>query len=39
MKINYFVKTHRLGNKYGVLDEEKINFNLTQKAIQKIYIQ
>lgn len=36
MNINYFVKTHGLGNEYIVLDEEKINFNLTQKAIQRI---
>lgn len=36
MGINYFVKTHGLGNAYIVLDEEKINFNLTQKAIQRL---
>lgn len=36
MKTNYFVKTHGLGNEYIVLDEEKINFNLTQKAIERI---
>ncbi|KOA18484.1 diaminopimelate epimerase [Clostridium homopropionicum DSM 5847] len=36
MNINYFVKTHGLGNEYIVLDEEKIKFNLTQKAIERI---
>lgn len=36
MNMNYFVKTHGLGNEYIVLDQEKINFNLTQKAIQRI---
>ncbi|EKQ54708.1 MULTISPECIES: diaminopimelate epimerase [unclassified Clostridium] len=36
MNMNYFVKTHGLGNEYIVLDKEKINFNLTQKAIQRI---
>lgn len=36
MDINYFVKTHGLGNEYIVLDEENINFKLTQKAIQRI---
>lgn len=36
MKTNCFVKTHGLGNEYIVLDEEKINFNLTQKAIERI---
>ena len=34
--MNYFVKTHGLGNEYIVLDKEKINFDLTQKAIQRI---
>jgi len=34
--MNYFVKTHGLGNEYIVLNKEKINFNLTQKAIQRI---
>ncbi|MDD3223660.1 MAG: diaminopimelate epimerase [Clostridium sp.] len=36
MNMNYFVKTHGLGNEYIVLDKEKMNFNLTQKAIQRI---
>lgn len=36
MNMNYFVKTHGLGNEYIVLDKEKINFDLTQKAIQRI---
>lgn len=36
MDINYFVKTHGLGNEYIVLDEKNINFNLAQKAIQRI---
>ena len=34
--MNYFVKTHGLGNEYIVLDKEKTNFNLTQQAIQRI---
>lgn len=33
MNMNYFVKTHGLGNEYIVLDKGKINFDLTQKAI------
>lgn len=36
MNTNYFVKSHGLGNEYIILDKEKINFNLTKKAIQKI---
>lgn len=36
MNMNHFVKTHGLGNEYIVLDKEKINFSLTQKAIQRI---
>ncbi len=36
MNMNYFVKTHGLGNEYIVLDKEKTNFNLTQQAIQRI---
>jgi diaminopimelate epimerase len=36
MNINHFVKTHGLGNEYIILNEEKVNFNLTQKAIQRI---
>lgn len=36
MEMNSFVKTHGLGNEYIVLDEEKINFELTEKAIQRI---
>lgn len=34
--INSFVKSHGLGNEYIILDEENINFKLTQKAIQRI---
>lgn len=34
--MNHFVKTHGLGNEYIVLDEEKISFKLTQKAIKRI---
>lgn len=36
MSINSFVKTHGLGNEYIVLDEENINFKLTEKAIKRI---
>jgi diaminopimelate epimerase len=36
MNNNHFVKTHGLGNEYIVLDEEKINFDLSKKAIQRI---
>ena len=36
MNSNYFVKTHGLGNEYIVLDEEKLTFALTEKAIQRI---
>ncbi|MHC1682362.1 MAG: diaminopimelate epimerase [Clostridiaceae bacterium] len=36
MEVNSFVKTHGLGNEYIVLDSEKINFELTEKAIQRI---
>lgn len=36
MEMNSFVKTHGLGNEYIVLDEEKIDFELTEKAIQRI---
>ncbi len=36
MNKNSFVKSHGLGNEYVVLDEENINFELTQKAIQRI---
>ncbi|MBU3216411.1 diaminopimelate epimerase [Clostridium estertheticum] len=36
MDMNYFVKTHGLGNEYIVLDKENINFTLTKKAIQRI---
>lgn len=36
MEKNYFVKTHGLGNEYIVLDEENINFKLTEKAIKTI---
>ncbi|MFA6939831.1 MAG: diaminopimelate epimerase [Clostridiaceae bacterium] len=34
--MNKFVKTHGLGNEYIVLDEEEINFELTEKAIRRI---
>ncbi len=33
---NFFVKSHGLGNDYIVLNQEKINFELTEKAIIKI---
>jgi len=36
MNMNHFVKTHGLGNEYIVLDNEKIDFDLTHKAIQRI---
>lgn len=36
MNLNSFVKTHALGNEYIVFDEEKINFELTEKAIKRI---
>lgn len=36
MILNSFVKTHALGNEYIVLDEEKISFALTEKAIKRI---
>jgi diaminopimelate epimerase len=36
MNENYFVKTHALGNEYLVFNEEKINFKLTPKAIQRM---
>jgi diaminopimelate epimerase len=36
MNRNYFVKTHGLGNEYIVLDEEMIDFKLTEKAIKRI---
>lgn len=34
--MNDFAKTHGLGNEYIVLDEENINFDLYEKAIQRI---
>lgn len=34
--MNNFVKTHGLGNEYIVLEEDKINFELTEKAIKRI---
>lgn len=34
--INFFVKTHGLGNEYIVFDASKINFKLTDKAIKQI---
>lgn len=36
MNLNGFVKTHALGNEYIVFEEEKINFELTGKAIKRI---
>lgn len=33
---NFFVKSHGLGNDYVVLNQETIDFNLTEKAIIKI---
>ena len=33
---NFFVKSHGLGNDYIILDQYEINFELTEKAIQKI---
>ncbi|MEH7413953.1 diaminopimelate epimerase, partial [Neobacillus drentensis] len=36
MNENFFVKMHALGNEYLVFNDEKINFKLTQKAIQRI---
>jgi len=36
MNINHFVKTHGLGNEYIVLDKDKIDFDLTEKAIMRI---
>lgn len=36
MDNNSFVKTHGLGNEYIVLNEEKINFKLTENSIKRI---
>jgi diaminopimelate epimerase len=36
MNNNFFVKTHGLGNEYIVLNEEKINFEVTENAIKRI---
>lgn len=36
MDTNFFVKTHGLGNEYIVLEKENIDFQLTEKAIQRI---
>ncbi len=36
MNNNFFVKTHGLGNEYIILDEDNINFELTEKAIKRI---
>ncbi len=36
VNLNSLVKTHALGNEYIVFDEEKINFELTEKAIKRI---
>jgi diaminopimelate epimerase len=36
MEKNSFVKSHGLGNEYIVLDSEKIDFNLTTRAIRRI---
>lgn len=34
--MNNFVKTHGLGNEYIILEEDKISFQLTEKAIKRI---
>lgn len=34
--MNNFVKTHGLGNEYIILEEDKINFELTEMAIKRI---
>ncbi len=36
MEKNFFVKSHGLGNEYIVLDNENIDFNLTENAIRRI---
>jgi diaminopimelate epimerase len=36
MTTNFFVKTHGLGNEYIVLDQQHINFELTNELIQKL---
>ncbi|WP_238882410.1 diaminopimelate epimerase [Clostridium sp. YIM B02551] len=36
MKDNFFVKTHGLGNEYIVLEEDRIDFTLTDRAIKRI---
>ena len=36
MDTNFFIKSHGLGNEYVVLDEEKLDFKLTNRAIQRI---
>ena len=33
---NFFVKSHGLGNDYIVLDQNQINFNLSENSIRKI---
>ena len=34
--MNYFVKSHGLGNDYIVIDEKKINFKLNKRAVKRI---
>lgn len=36
MEINFFVKSHGLGNEYIVLDSEKVSFKLTKTAIRRL---
>lgn len=36
MTENFFVKSHGLGNEYLVFDEDRITFNLSEKAIKRI---
>lgn len=36
MALNFYVKTHGLGNEYAVFKEDNINFRLDAKAIQRI---
>ncbi|WP_457623381.1 diaminopimelate epimerase [Persephonella sp.] len=36
MDLNFFVKSHGLGNEYIVLDEEKIDFILNKKSIKTL---
>lgn len=36
MKKNFFIKSHGLGNEYIVLQEDNIDFNLTEEAIKTL---